>query len=290
MDKTAVKRYVSRHGRLTPLHGIPEASRIECLDDRRTNKKGEVLVGNLGDNRSAIAFPAGAVGIPAVVMAGMYTNIFLPWKEGNGGVREKYDRAARLLPFEKIIAYAEHFLDGMSVHTDEENQNDHLACAGCGHAMGLCRNPEYGLGELYQNAFQEYAADLKRRAMEGDPKVTFFSYRGRHNVRAVLRLQSVPESGQLICVPPSNGDVSVFIMNEIMGQRILLQFVHALYSEFRHDFNALGISVDELASHSASTFLRHMRTTAAALAEGKPVYDVWHKSGIFTVTDSPMKY
>jgi hypothetical protein len=247
----------------------------------------EVLVGRNEGDRTSIAFPGGALGVPAAVLAAINVQLFQPWKDAGD---PRYRESLELLSFKCIMHFAEQIFGGMSCHTDDHNEKDALACRGCGHAMGLLENTRYGLGEHYSAEFRTYAISLKERAGKKDPKVTLYAYRGPHREQAVMRVQSKVDTGRYLCIRPTDGQNGVFIVNEVMGIRILTDFTATVYEELKQSFERLGVSRTELLDHVRSTYRSHVRRSASRLAAGFPVYDVSEEAGQVIVHKSSLRF
>jgi hypothetical protein len=288
MNLADATRYARENVQLVKIPKMPHAAGIQCIDGRSTRGPHEIISGQCHDSTTSIAFPGGALGLPAAVMAAINVELLQRWEYENP---QLYTRACELLGFREIIDFAESYFGGMSCHTDDEHANDPLACRGCGHAMGLVDNKRYGLGTLYAPAFRNYAAELRARVKMRDRRVTLYSYSGPHREEAVMRVQSRLDTKHFIALRPTDGERGVFIVNEVMGIRILRDFTGSLYEHLKDSFEALGVSRGELCAHVESTYWSHVRTSATRLAKGKPVYDVTVRDdGTILVSKSSLRF
>jgi len=289
MELTEARRFVRQNAARVPIPKVIDAAHIQCIDGRSRRSLDELGEQHReGYTGAAVAYPAGAIGLPLTVLAAINSRLLSPW-EGTA----LYKQALKLLSLQKIMEFTEGHYGGMSYHTDEHNKHDPIACAGCGHAMGFIRDETdegYGLGKAYRSAFVVYAKKLKARSKKGESGVVPFTYTGKHTERAVIRLRSNFETDRFISLTPNDGKTSVFIFNDMMGVKLLNEYTDSLYEEFRIEFQKLGVSHDELMDHARSMYRFHLRSSASKLAGGFPVYDVSHDGDEFQVTRSTLKF
>lgn len=297
MTLAEARQYVldKRNHRFVSLEQVSvngAASRLECMDGRRTNVASEVLFGadkiKQIRTRESVGFPGGALGLCATILSALNTRVrVLPHApESSSGAPVRIKPMVKL---EEAMNFFEGVLGGMSCHTDDHQHEGELACMGCGHAMGLLTKSDYGLGETYQKGLQQYSKDLQRRAREGDESVTVYSYSGEHEEQAVFRIRSNVQTGKAVTVVPNDGNKSMFVINEVMNLRLLREMTTKFHSYF--GFKNIGISSEELNAHVASVYHEHIRISASALARGKPVYDIVpDENDAISVVPSNLKY
>jgi hypothetical protein len=266
--------------RMEPMKGVPEAhnyfakngtfvqladlkghlaDHLYCIDGRSTESGG-------------ISFPGGGAGVVALIFAAINVAFIRPWEDAKDS---RAKGARKSFAFGRVIKIIERILGGMSCHTDDKAADEPLACAGCGHAMAFL-NGGYGVGEMYRTGLVKYFTELKRRALRKEPHIKVACYPGVHQESAVLRLLSLPDLGEFLSVPSTDGEMSVFVFNETMNIWILSTVTGLLYEELRPEFKKLGISKEEYRAHVESLYFQHTRSSAFKLAHGKKVLEVRH--------------
>lgn len=293
MKQAEAQAYVDKNFKLLPEREIriPNARLVECIDDRARRTPDELMSGSQrmdqrNERRDSIAFPGGALCLSATILSAINSRLVYRWQAlGDARANEALQR----FDFGRMMKFFEGELSGMSCHTDDQHDSDPLACAGCGHAMALLSNKDYGLGELWTENMLDYARSLRGRADNGED-ITIYSYAGKHKARAVLRVLSDPANGHLLSIPPNDGTDSVFIINEVEDLKILGDLASEFYTSFRDDFEALGVSRSEFIAHTRSMYYTHVRLSAGKLAKGLPVFDVEPVGRDIEVKPSRLKY
>jgi len=286
MDLEEIQEYVTKNAEVARLPaGLPDATLIECIDDRRTNRPNERGFGDepSGKKRHAIAYPGGAFGVLGTLLAA--TNELIQKAEG-----EKRELAQKELSFARITSFFEEALQGISCHTDDHSAGSESACAGCGHASAMLTSPLYMLGSEYQRGLAEYARDLERRSKEHDLSVTVYTYKGPHASRAVVRILKEPSEDAYISLPPNDGGNGMFVINEATDLYILESVGKKMYETFEPAFKGLGVSEKSFTDAEKAAYNLHVGLTAAKLAEGLPVYDVTGEDGKIHVTASNLRF
>lgn len=281
--------YVRRNLTFAPISGINGhyAPLLRCIDGRRPAKPDQLGKDDCDHPEGFISFPGGSIGVAALILSAINIKFIERWvKDGD----PRADTAREKFSFEKMIQLLERALGGMSGHTDDKAVDDPIACAGCGHAMALL-NGGYGLGETYRAQMTEYLKTLKERALKGEEGIVIDVYHGVHSETAVLRLKCTLSFGEFLSIPPTDGDMSVFVFNEHMALEVLRRVTGLVYEELRLDFKEHGISKEEFTTHVESLYYDHVRSSAFKLAHDRPVYDVVHTDkGQVNIHKSDLRY
>lgn len=294
---------------MQPMKGVPEADafvrrnityvqladivghfapRLRCIDGRRPKKPNQLgpQTDESDDQQGVISFPGGAIGVVAQILCAL--NAFQKFWDKTKDPRAK--TARERFNFARVMDCLERALGGMSCHTDDRAVGNALACAGCGHAKALLKGG-YGLGKTYRMEMRKYMKELKKRALRGEKGIVVDVYDGVHAESAVLRIISELSMGQYASIPPTDGEMSVFVFNERMALYVLTKITGLLYQQLRSDFKEHGISKEEMVAMVINFFFTHARNSAFSLAHGLPVYDVEHSSpGQVDVKWSDLKY
>lgn len=254
-------------GHLAPL--------LRCIDGRRPKKPNQLgsRIDEADEPEGFISFPGGSIGVVAQILCAINALI----KTWDGAKDPRATSARERFNFSRVMNCLERCLGGMSCHTDDHAVGKPLACSGCGHAMALLGGG-YGLGQTYRAAMRRYMKDLKRRALAGEKGIVVDVYDGSHVESGVLRIISELSIGQFASIPPTDGEMSVFVFNERMALFVLTKITGLMYEEFRTDFKDHGVSKEELTAMVISFFFTHTRSSAFKLAHDLPVYDVLHAS------------
>lgn len=264
------------------------ALQIHCIDGRHGKHPDQLGKESPSENGDSTAFPGGGIGMAALILSAINTAFIERWaKDGD----PRADSAKEKFNFARVMDCVERSLGGMSGHTDDSAIDDALACAGCGHAKALLTQEEFGLGATYRAEMTEYLKKLKVRALAGEEGIVIHVYHGKHVESAVLRLKCNLSFGEFLSVPPTDGEMSVFVFNEHMALEVLAKISGLLYEELRADFKAHGISKEEFTTHVASLYHYHVRSIASKLAHDLPVYDVVHtQKGCVAVHTSDLRF
>lgn len=281
--------FVRRNIRFVPLSHINGhyAPLLRCIDGRR-GVNPDRLGGQPGEpQEGSISFPGGGIGLAALVLSAINIPFIEPWKQAKDARAES---AQKCFSFDRVIDCIERSMGGMSGHTSDHAIDEPLACAGCGHVTALL-NGGYGLGETYRAQMTEYLKKLKARALAGDKDVVIDVYHGEHAETAALRLKCTLSFGEFLSIPPTDGEMSVFVFSELMALEVLARIAGLLYEEMRSDFKDHGISKDEFLAQARSLYFSHVRSSAHKLAHNFPVYDVVHREpGVIEVRKSDLRY
>jgi len=293
---------------MKPMRGIPEADAyvrrnisfvsmshinghyaplLRCIDGRRGANPDRLGGTPSEPQEGSISFMGGGIGVAALILSAINVPFIERWKQAGD---PRAESAQKCFAFERVIDCIERSLGGMSGHTSDHSLDDPLACAGCGHAMALL-NGGYGLGETYRTQMTEYLKKLKERALAGEENVIIDVYHGDHAETAALRLKCTLSFGEFLSIPPTDGEMSVFVFSEHMALEVLARIAGLLYEEMRSDFKDHGISKDEFLAQAASLYYSHVRSSAFKLAHDFPVYDVQHpEKGVVEIHKSDLRY
>lgn len=251
--------YVQDNCEQVPIPTVVTAEMLDCVDGR----SGKKLV---------IAVPGGGMGMLGKSLATIN-------QLKNQYIADGNERRVRImsqqLTFNRVRGFFWDHLKGMSCHTDDRDhgEHNHLACAGCGHLMALINNPRYGLGE-YTEPFRDFAAELKIRFDQGDPKVIIRSFPGQHKEQAVLRIKGISHNGSVLSVRSTDGETSVFVVNEAPVFLLLARAAAVMYNEFERTFPDLGVTKTRFIDMMRGTYHHQTDLSLYSLARGLPVFDV----------------
>jgi hypothetical protein len=233
--------------KVVSLAGVSVAEATNCIDGRSIE--------------DSARFPGGTFGMAASLLAGVATTL---------------ERAgADNTPFtpERILSRIEQEAGGVSFHSDTHQHEGAVACAGCGHAMGLLSNEAYGLGERFQKGLQAYAAELQKRLEANEAGVIQQIYDGGHEERAVFIIED-EGTEEYLSIPPNDGETQVFVVNNTLNMRRLETLAKALYAEFATELEGLGVKEEQLVADVGEAYGKQLAITAGKLAKGLPVYRV----------------